>query len=250
MLLACYDELLRGTSIMIRKLGLIVSIFSLSSSAFAVDDSAWTSNLELGYVKTTGNTEVSSMNAKGKAIRNADVWRTTVQFSALNVSDKAVVTAEKYDVSAQEDWKISESGYLFGRLGFDTDRFGGFRSRSSETLGYGFDILKDEQYAWNAELGIGARQTELTTGDKTSDTIARVATFFGWKISETATFSQELNIEGGKEGTVTNSETALLNQIAGNLSSKISYSVQHTSEVPVATEKTNTELAVSLVFAY
>jgi len=235
---------------MMRKLGLAISIVALSTSALAAEAPAWNSNIELGYVSTTGNTEVSSLNAKGKAIRDAEVWRTTVEASALNVSDKVGVTAEKYGVSAQEDRKMGESSYLFGRIGFKTDRFGGFSSRTSETVGYGFDILKGDERQWNAEIGAGARQTELTTGEKTTDTVMRASTLYNWKISETATFSQELKTEGGKEGYVSNSVTSLLNQISGNFSSKISYSVEHTSEVPVGTEKMNTETAVSLVFAY
>jgi len=235
---------------MIRKFGLVISIAAFSTSALAAEAPAWTSNVEIGYVSTTGNTEVSSLNAKGKAIRNAEVWRTTLEASALNVSDNVGITAEKYGVSGQEDRKIGESSYLFGRIGFKTDRFGGFTSRTSETVGYGFDILKSDEKQWNAEIGAGARQTELTTGEKTNDAVARASTLFTWKVSETAKFSQELKIESGKDGSVSNSVTSLLNQISGNFSSKISYSVEHTSEVPVGTEKMNTETAVSLVFAY
>jgi len=233
-----------------RKLGLAISIVALSTTALAAEDPTWNSNLEVGYVSTTGNTEVSSLNAKAKAIRDAEVWRTTLEASALNVTDKVGTTAEKYGVSAQEDRKIGESSYLFGRIGFKTNRFDGFKSRTSETVGYGFDILKGDEKQWNAEIGAGARQTELTTGEKTTDTVARASTLFNWKISETATFSQELKTEGGKDGYVTNSVTSLLNQINGHFSSKISYSAEHTSEVPVGTEKLNTETSVSLVFSY
>ncbi len=210
----------------------------------------WKSNLELGYVQTSGNTETSSMNTKGKAIRDGETWRTTVQASALNATDAKRTIAEKYAISAQEDWKISESGFLFGRIAFDTDRFGGFKKRTSETLGYGFDILKTDERQWNAEIGGGARQTELTTGEKTSNVVVRAATFYNWKISKTATFSQELKSEGGKDGYVSNSVTSLLNQVSGNLSSKVSYAVQHTSKVPVGTKKLNKELSASLVFSY
>ena len=248
-LLATVREIFKRL-LMIRKIGLVVSIAALSTSAIAAEAPAWNSNLEVGYVSTTGNTEVSSLNAKSKAIRDANVWRTTLEASALNVSDKVGTTAEKYGLSAQADKKIGESSYLFGRIGFKTNRFDGFKSRTSETVGYGFDILKGDEKQWNAEIGAGARQTELTTGEKTSDVVARASTLFNWKISGTATFSQELKTEGGKDGYVTNSVTSLLNQISGNFSSKISFSTEHTSEVPAGTEKMNTETAVSLVFAY
>jgi len=127
-----------------RKVLILGSALLLSGHAIAAD-AEWTSNLEVVYVQTGGNTEVSSLNAKGKSSRDGEEWRTTVQALALNVSDKVGTTAEKYDVSVQEDYKLTESGYLFGRLGFDTDRFGGFTSRTSETVGYGFGILKNDE---------------------------------------------------------------------------------------------------------
>jgi len=233
-----------------RKLGLAVSILAFSGTAIAADDSAWKSNLELGFVQTTGNTEINSLNSKAKAIRDSEEWRLTLEASALSVSDKVSTTAEKYDISVQEDWKMLDSGYLFGRIGFDTDRFGGFKSRSSETLGYGFDILERDDKQWNAELGGGARQTELTSGEKTSDAVVRASTVFNWKISDSSTFMQSLKTEGGNKGFVSNAVTALLNQVSGNLSSKIAFTMQHTSNVPEGTKKLNTETAVSLVFSY
>jgi len=232
-----------------RKVLILGSALLISGNAIAAD-AEWKSNLEVGYVQTGGNTEVSSLNAKGKSSRDGEEWRTTVQALALNVSDKVGTTAEKYDVSVQEDYKLTESGYLFGRLGFDTDRFGGFTSRTSETVGYGFDILKNDEKQWNAEVGAGARQTELTDATKNNDAIVRAATLFNWKFNPSSTFSQELKIEAGKEGSVTNSITALTNQVSGNLSSKVSFSAQNTSKVPAGNKKTNTELAIALVFTY
>lgn len=232
-----------------RKALILGSALLFAGNAMAAD-AEWKSNLEIGYVQTGGNTEISSLNAKGKSSRDGDVWRTTAQAGALNVSDKTSTTAEKYDVSLQEDYKLTASNYLFARLGFYTDRFGGFTSRISEIVGYGFDILNNDEKQWNAEIGAGLRQTELTDASKINDTVARAATLFNWKFNPSSTFSQSLKIESGQEGTVTNSVTALTNQVSGNLSSKVSFSAENTSKVPAGNKKTNTELAVALVFSY
>ncbi|MDX8387234.1 MAG: DUF481 domain-containing protein [Ghiorsea sp.] len=226
---------------------LIVVLFGFMSVSFANE---WGGNAELGFVQTNGNTDTSSLNVKGKGIQDGEEWRTTVDLGALKSTDTGATTSEKYNASVQEDWKLIGSGYLFGRIGYEQDKFGGFNSRTSETVGYGFDILKSDEKQWNAEVGIGARQIEDTAGAKTSDTVFRAATLFNWKISDTASFSQELKTEGGQEGYITNSVTALTNQVAGNLSSKISYSAQHNSEAPAGTEAIDSILAASLVFSY
>lgn len=230
-----------------REIVICLSLFAFAGTAAAQD---WSGNAELGFVQTGGNTDTSSLNVKGKAVNDAEQWRTTAEASALQSKDTGATTSEKYNLSIQEDWKGLSVGYLFARLAYEQDKFGGYNARTSETVGYGFDILQSEDKQWNAELGAGARQTEDTLGVKTSDTVLRASTVFNWKISAVATFSQELKTEGGQEGYITNSVTALTNQVAGNLSSKISYSVQNNSKAPVGTKASDTILAASLVFSY
>ncbi|MDX8381088.1 MAG: DUF481 domain-containing protein [Ghiorsea sp.] len=222
----------------------------LLASSMVATSEEWKGNAELGFVQTGGNTDTSSLNVKGKAINDGEEWRTTAEVGALKSKDTGNTTSEKYDASVQEDWKLMESGYLFARLGYEQDKFGGYNSRTSETIGYGFDILKEEAMQWNAEVGAGARQSEDTVAAKTSDSILRASTVFNWKISDTAAFSQELSTEGSsKGGYTTKSVTGLTNQVAGNLSSKISYSVSNNSK-STAAKASDTILAASLVYSY
>ncbi len=211
----------------------------------------WKGNAELGFVQTGGNADTSSLNLKGKGIYDADEWRTTAEAAALNSKNNGQDTSKKYTFSIQEDWKVFESGYFFARYGYEQDKLGGYNSRMSETIGYGFDILKEADMTWNAEIGGGARQSEDTAGVKTSDSIVRASTVFNWKISDTTAFSQTLSTEGSNDGGyTTKSETALTNQVAGNLSSKISYSVANNSKAPTGTKASDTVLAASLVYSY
>lgn len=229
---------------------ILMVMMMIGAAATTAVAGEWAGNAEVGFVQTGGNTDTSSLNVKGKAINDGDDWRSTVEAGALQSKDTGTTTSEKYNFAVQEDWKGLSAGYLFARLSYEQDKFGGYNSRTSETVGYGFDILKSDDKQWNAEVGAGARQTEDVAGVKVSDTVMRASTVFNWKISEVATFSQELKTEGGKEGYITNSVTALTNQVAGNLSSKISYAVQNNSKAPVGTKASDTILSASLVFSY
>ena len=231
-----------------RKLLMIAAL--MTSPVVTVAEESWKSELEIGFIQTSGNTEVESMNAKGKSIYATKPWRTTLEGSAMKVSDGVTTTAEKYDLSLQEDRKFGNSSYMYARISYVEDRFAGVSSRTSETIGYGFDIIELEDKQWNAEIGAGFRQIASTDGLKTRDDVGRLSTSFNWKVSQTAKFSQLLKTEGGENGFVTNSVTSLLNQINGHMSSKISFSAQHTSEVPQGTNNWSKETAVSLVFSY
>ncbi len=232
---------------------LLVSFCGIAVAEEAVviqKEKIWKSDLELGFVQTGGNTQTQTLNAKGKVVWDGDVFRTTVEATALSSRDQKVTTSERYTAALQEDWKMSEVDYLFGRVGFSTDRFDGYKRRIRETAGYGRDLIKDETLHWKAEIGAGLRQTTLTTNVKENDTIGRASTALLWKINDAATFTQDLSTEGGKKGYVSNSVTALQQKLNGRLSTKLSFSVQHTSKVPVGTKKVNTETAITLVWSY
>lgn len=229
---------------------IFIFVGSVSVAMAEQETGFWKSDLELGFVQTGGNTQVRTLNTKARLVGDGETLRTTLEGSALSTTDKDVTTAEKYSASIQGDWKLSEYDYLFTRVGFDTDRFGGFKHRISETTGYGRELIKTDELYWKAEIGAGARQTTLIPAENKNELIGRSSTTIKWKISDGATLTQDLNTEGGREGFVSHSVTALQHKLNSSLSSKISFSVQHTSKVPVGTKNTNTETAITLVWSH
>ena len=214
------------------------------------EENVWQSNVEFGFVQTSGNTQTKTLNTKVKISREVEATRTTLEASALNASDQNRTTAKRLSASLQEDWKFSERGYVIGRLSFSTDRFAGIQSRYKETVGYGRQLAKNEAWNWKFELGVGARQTQLIPTQRKNDVIGRSATAVQWKMSDHSKLLQELDTEGGQQGFVSHSVTALQQQINDTLSSKIAFSAEHTSKVPATIKKLNTETSVTLVWAY
>jgi len=231
------------------KYGVVICCLCWSINGYA-DEGNWASNVELGYVQTAGNTQTQTIHSKVKMIQDLEFFRTTLEGSALSSGDQVKTTSEKYSASLQEDWKFSERSYVLARFAFDSDRFAGIQSRYVETLGYGRTLWDDDVWHWNAEVGAGARQTRLIPAQRKNDVIGRASTDISWKVSDHATLAQKLNTEGGKEGFLSHSVTSLQQQLNETLSSKISFSAEHTSKVPVGVKKLNSEISVTLVLAY
>ncbi|OIO67479.1 MAG: hypothetical protein AUJ57_11245 [Zetaproteobacteria bacterium CG1_02_53_45] len=230
---------------------LFMLILVAATSASAEDaESNWKNNLELGAVKTNGNTQTMTLNSALKMVHDGANLRETLTASANNSTSKNTTTAEKYDASLQEDWKITERDYLFFRLGFESDRFAGFRHRFSETAGYGRDLIKTEDFSWNLELGAGLRQSRFTDRTRKNEAIGRAASNIGWNISESARFTQALSTEGGKSGWSSKSVTGLQHKLNSHLASKISLKLDHNSKVPAATKKLDIETAITLVVSF
>lgn len=229
-----------------------VSAPAASGSTAANDDvfSTWSSEAELGFVKTTGNTETESLNFKFGLNNKRKDWEHSLKAETASSSDSAGTTAERYFLSLRTQYALSERSYLFGRLQYEDDRFSGYNYQATEVLGYGRRLVNKDTLKINAEVGAGVRQNNFKSGDSNSESIFLIGTDFDWKISKTASLTEALTSEIGEDRTISKSVTGLKTKINSSLSSKITYTVKHASEVPVGTDKTDTELAITLVYAF
>ena len=214
------------------------------------DEATWQQNVELGFVKTGGNTQTQTLNTKAKVIHDDAVWHTQMQGSALKSSGQGTSTGEKYTASLQQDWKFSKRNYVFGRVSFESDRWANIRARYQESLGYGRIFSDDAVLKWTLDMGVGLRQTQWVASPKSQDTTVRIFTDAHWTVNDHVQLSQVLGTEGGKLGFVSRSETSLQQKMSSELSSKITFAVDHTSKVAVGIQKVNTELSVTLVWAH
>lgn len=210
----------------------------------------WKGEAGLGVVSTSGNTQTTTVKAYAGLLHEKENWRHTGKFDALNSSDAVRTTAERYMLSGKSDYKFGEFNYMFGMIGYESDRFAGFDYRLSEVVGYGRRVINQNTLTLDLEAGPGARQTKFKTGGSDHELIGRVAGNLLWKLSPTASFSENLTSEFGSKSTITRSVTALTAQLMGNLAMKLSYTVRHISDVPAEAKKMDTETAVTLVYGF
>ena len=212
--------------------------------------SLWKASAELGFVTTSGNTETETLNAKASASTDREQWRHKGEVTALKSSDAVNTTAEKYTLMVQSDYKLEGKNFLFGVVTYDDDKFSGYDYRVTEAIGYGRRVIEETDMTLDLEIGPGARQSKLDSGETDSEGLIRAAAIYNWTISKTSKFGEALTVEAGEDVTVTKSVTSLSSQIEGNLSMKITFTYKNTSEVPVGVEETDTETAITLVYNF
>ena len=231
---------------------LIIPLVLASSTLYAVETPTpnWKGEAELGYMKTTGNTETESFHAKGKVINNRVQWRHTVIAEISNKNNSDVSTAERYFLSGKSDYKINDLSFLFASINYEDDRFSGYAYQVSEVIGYGYNVIKKDHLKLDLEAGAGARQSKLDSGTSNNEGLVKGSANLDWKISDTTIFIQYLSLEVGEDITISRSKTALKIQIVGNLAAKISHDIKHSSDVPVGFNKTDSESIVTLVYGF
>jgi putative salt-induced outer membrane protein len=236
------------------KLRMFVMIAALLApiSLMAQDapESPWSGKATLGYLATSGNTENTTLNSGFEVGYKAGQWAHLLDAAAINASENEITTAEAYALGWKSERNLSDKDFLFGRLNWRKDAFGGFDTQFSQTLGYGRRLVDADKHKLNAEIGAGARQSELQDGTKEDETIFRGGLYYKWQFSETAAFRQDLTVEGGDENTYTESVTAISAKLLGDLALVASYTIKNNSDVPLLTEKTDTYTALSLEYTF
>lgn len=213
-------------------------------------ESPWSGKATLGYLATSGNTENTTLNTGFEIGYTAGQWAHLFDAAAINASENEITTAEAYDVGWKSERNLSDKDFLFGRLSWRKDRFGGFDTQFSQTLGYGRRLIDRDKHELNAEVGAGARQSKQQDGIKEDETVFRAGMYYKWLFSETAEFRQDVTAEGGDENTYFESVSAISAKLLGDLALVASYTVKHNTDVPPLTEKTDTYTALSLEYAF
>jgi len=130
----------------------LVSALLVSGNVLAEDKkeetkSPWTSAVELGFIRTTGNTETQTTALKADVVYEVEKWRHTGHAEGYGTKSEdnagnSVVSAERYQLSGKSDYKFNEFDYMFGLVELNKDRFSGFEYEHKISAGYGANPTK------------------------------------------------------------------------------------------------------------
>ncbi len=223
---------------------------SLVLAQEAEESGPWAGKATLGFLSTSGNTENSTLNTGVEVGYTAGKWQHIANAFAIYAAENKVTTSEAYELGWKSERNLTDHDFLFGRVVWRKDRFGGYYTQVSETVGYGRRLIKNDRHQLNVELGVGARQSELQNGLKEDETIFRGGAYYTLKLNDTAQFRQALTTEAGSENTYVESISALSAKLFGDVALVASYTVKHNTDVPALLEKTDTYTALSLEYTF
>lgn len=244
------------TSLINRKNLMFCLLLMTAGSAHAVDDKSaqgdvsWGGEVEFGYVKASGNTDVENILIRAKVINTRPKWNHELRMNSLRNESDGETTAKTFVFQGDSKYKLTERDFMFGLLRFERDDFAGYDNRTTAVVGYGRQVLHQENMSLNLQAGAGVRRTAYDKIDDSSEGIGRISGDFKWKVSETSDFSQELYVDFGSDNTVTNSLSELKVQIIGHLAMKLALSIINNTDVPPKTDKTDIKSAVTVVYDF
>tara|TARA_R110002073_G_scaffold309129_1_gene479352 strand:+ start:93 stop:806 length:714 start_codon:yes stop_codon:yes gene_type:complete len=226
----------------------LVALCGLNASAQPQSDIA--TQIELGAIFTSGNTENENIKYKVVVDWDKEVWEYQFTSEGFRSSQSGISNAQRLYHTANANYTLSENSYVQGRLAYEADKFSGFESQSDATVSYGRSVLQSRaNMSLDLTAGVGVRRSETQT-ETTSEAIARLAGNYNWNLSESADFIQTLSVEAGSNSSIYRSETGVQTAIMENLSMKFSVKLRHQTAVPINREKTDTETSITLVLNF
>ena len=237
---------------------LAIALTTLSVGANAADEakSPWTSSAELGYVTTSGNTNTTSLNAKFDIAYEVEKWKHTGHAETLQSNTRNVTTGQDEEtthkslVTYQSDYKFTDLDYAFGLLSYEEDKFSGYEYQAKGVAGYGRKINIRDDMTLNLEIGPGYRKFKEDFMPSDDDPFAYLAAKYGWKISPTSKFTEELTADYGDKQDEWKSITALSANINSSLAMKLSFTAKYLDVVPAGNDHYDRETAVTLVYSF
>jgi putative salt-induced outer membrane protein len=233
-----------------KNLTTIVLAFLMAGVSLVATAGETSGSAELGYLARSGNTDSSDLNAKFQLAHAYDHWAQSFHVAVEQSEENDQRTAKRFLAGVKSEYRLSDSDYVFATVDYESDDFGAYRSRWTETLGYGRRLISEERQTLDLELGAGARQATLQTREEQSDIIARLGLNYLYTFATSADFSNKLLIETGADNTYAQNETAVRMPLLENVSLKVAYTLRHNTDVAAGTEKTDTLTSVNVAYSF
>ena len=210
----------------------------------------WDGEVELNFLRSSGNTSQESLGLAGKLHRDAGRYHHTIDgFFDLN-KNTGVKDKQRWGLSYKLDYDFSERLYLTSFAGYENDQFGPFRERVTGSFGLGYQVINTESYGWKLEGGPSVLLTRDLPGEDYNTSYNTFASsLFDWTINERSEFTNRTIFYHGDKNII-ESKTDLKVKINGSLSSKFSYDILYDQDAPLDRNKTDTVARAGLQYDF
>lgn len=217
-----------------------------------VPEPAWTGNLGLSYLATSGNTDTSSFGLDFLMERTPDPWGVAFTASFNRADDSGMTTSERYFVGARANRSLNDRWLLFGGLSGEKDEFAGFELRTIVNAGATYKALTGPRHLLDLDGGVTYTDEDRIDPDPDASWLgALLGLRYEWKISENASLTEVLalypNFDESSDWRF-NSETALQASISKRLALKLSYEIRYRNQPLEGRDDTDTTAKASVVF--
>jgi putative salt-induced outer membrane protein len=225
----------------------------LGASAVRAEDKPAKLSLGLSYLATSGNSSSQTGGLDLLYKQSFDPWGLEVAANFLRAEQDGTVTAERLFFGLRGTRALNADFDLFVGASYLRDRFAGLDPRLLASGGVTYKFLKGPEHELGFDVGLTWTRDDLVDGGSNSYAGALAAARYGWNISKTAKFTEDLSFFPSFKETSdwrVESNTGLQASISAATALKLSYNVRYANRPVAGFQKTDTQAAVSLVLTF
>lgn len=226
--------------------------FSAQSSAqetgFGDTFQGWSGTASLGATNATGNSEASNINGSIRLGKTVNRWEHLV-FGSLFKGNSAIIVENEADdgtitrevikgdnsnrlaLGYQPKFYYSPKTYFFGILDWEQDKPANIDSSTRQIIGVGHRFYANESGFFNAEIGIGNKNTSLEVGEDINGAIGYLGLNYLNRITDTVTFNADLRSDFGSDNTFVEIGLGMAFKVSEKLAFKIAHFSRSNSDL-------------------
>jgi len=219
------------------------------------DESDWKGKFRAGFAGSFGNTDTQSAFASAEGIREKDDQRTTLSAGYYYGASNGDRDDNKLESLARHEWLMPESPWsIFAELQFDYDEFQSWEYRLGAYAGFGYELMREEDFELDGRVGAGAIKEFNSPNDDVRGELL-LALVARWQISE----KQSLNAsttwypslsDGGEFRTVNRADWSVVLDEEMNLSLAAGVRHEYQSEREPGVKADDVKITVGLQFDF
>ena len=191
---------------------------------------------DLGYVATSGNTQVSTINfADQLTLRTSPVNRIDQAFTVVYGQNKNVVQTNIWTAGIRDQYSLTKTVGLYALAGFARNTFAGIDYDFQEGGGFAFTPILPKRHSLELDAGFAYTEQKLLPDSMDQHADARGAITYKFAFAKDAYFQQF--VEGlpdlkREEDFRINSETDLVAPLSKHFAIKIGYAIHYANLPP------------------
>ncbi len=191
---------------------------------------------DLGYVATSGNTQVSTINfADQLTLRTGAANKIDETFSVVYGQNKNVVQTNISTVGLRDQYAFTKTVGLYALAGFSRNTFAGIDYYLQEGGGFAFTPILPKGHSLEFDAGISYVEQKLLPDSMDHHADARGAVTYRWTFAKDAYFQQFVeglpDLQRDQDFRI-NSETDLVAPLSKHFAIKIGYAIHYANLPP------------------
>jgi len=205
--------------------------------------------IDLGYVTTSGNTDVRTLNAAEQLVVRPGAWIFTQSFAVVNGSTAGVETANNLKAGLRADRTVGAGFRVYALGTFYRNRFAGIARQFEEAVGLAYGVLPGPTHVLDVEAGAGRNQQTAPDGTASDYWTGRAAARYRFTFASSAYVEQKVELIAdlqALDNELLNTESVLTAPLSTKIALKLGYTVRFASQPQPTFKKTDTVLSVGV----